>query len=218
MALGTILSTTFGYLLISSLNLGLACEIARAQEKKRQRIIGIFYQRALVVDFVACILIVTPVLYLSNKILTIGKLSDNRVVEAISKYLFQLVPSIYAFTFFDTTRVFLQSQYVRTPPMLILLVSIFFHYFVSSFLIDSKQMESMGAAWAKNFTDIVCAIVIYVYVVKSQIVKGTWIEWNIQCLTNWLRHLKLFIIIGFTSYLEALMFLLFVVAGSTLTR
>jgi Na+-driven multidrug efflux pump len=38
-----------------------------------------------------------------------------------------------------------------------------------------------------------------------------------QCLTNWSRHLKLFVIIGFTSYLEALMFLIFIVEGSSLS-
>lgn len=217
MGLGTVFSNIIGYLLISSLNIGLACEIARAKEKKRDRIVGIYYQRALVVDFIACILIITPLLYLSKKILLVYGQSDNKVVDTISKYLFQLVPSIYAFTFFDTTRVYLQAQYIRSPPMLILLVSIFFHYFISRFLISSSEMESMGAAWAKNFTDIACAIVIYMYVVKSEVVKSTWIEWNMQCLTNWIRHLRLFVIIGFTSYLEALMFLVFIVEGSSLS-
>jgi|JI6StandDraft_1071083.scaffolds.fasta_scaffold08706_8 MATE family multidrug resistance protein len=218
MGLGTVFSNIIGYLLISSLNIGLACEIARAREKKKDRIVGIYYQRALVVDFIACILIITPLLYISNKILAWNELSDNKVIEAIGKYLFQLVPSIYAFTFFDTTRVYLQSQYIRSPPMLILLVSLFFHYFIADLLVARSDMESMGAAWAKNFTDICCAIAIYVYIVRSEVVKTTWIEWNMQCLTNWRRHLKLFIIIGFTSYLEALMFLLFIVLGSSLTH
>lgn len=171
----------------------------------------------MVVDFIACILIITPLLYVSNKLLAWNDLSDNKVLEAISKYLFQLVPSIYAFTFFDTTRVYLQSQYVRVPPMLILLVSLFFHYFISDLLVGSNDMESMGAAWAKNFTDICCAIAIYLYIVRSGVVNSSWIEWNMQCLTNWKRHLKLFVIIGFTSYLEALMFLLFIVLGSSLS-
>jgi MATE family multidrug resistance protein len=197
MGLGTVFSNIIGYLLISSLNIGLACEIARAREKRRDKIVGIYYQRALLVDFIACILIVTPLLYISNKILALNQLSDNKVIEAIGKYLFQLVPSIYAFTFFDTTRVYLQAQHIRSPPMLILLVSIFFHYFISDAMTRSDDMESMGAAWAKNVTDICCAVAIYIYIVKTEVVKPTWIEWNMQCLTNWRRHLQLFVIIGF---------------------
>jgi len=216
MGLGTIFSNIIGYLLISSLNIGLACEISRAREKKMYRIIGIYYQRALVVNFIACILIITPLLYISNKILAWNELSDNKVIEAIGKYLFQLVPSIYAFTFFDTTRVYLQSQYIRIPPMLILLISMFFHYFISGLLVGRSDMESMGAAWAKNFTDVGCAIAIYM--VRPEVVKPSWIEWNMQCLTNLRRHLKLFVIIGLTSYLQALMFLILIVLGSSLSH
>ncbi len=77
-------------------------------------------------------------------------------------------------------------------------------------------MESMGAAWAKNFTDVLCAIAIYVYIVRSGVVRTTWIEWNMQCLINWTRHLKRFATQGLTSYLEALMFLGLVIIGSGL--
>ncbi len=91
---------------------------------------GIYYQRALIIAFIACILIITPVLYLSKFVLAIH--ADSKIIGMISEYLFQLVPSIYAFTYFDTCRVYLQAQFVRSPPMLILLVSVFFHYVISN--------------------------------------------------------------------------------------
>ena len=76
MNLGTILSNLIGYLLIISLNIGLGAEISKILTQipklgwnNAYRRIAICYQRALIVNFMCCVFIITPVLYLSKYIL-----------------------------------------------------------------------------------------------------------------------------------------------------
>lgn len=73
MNLGTIFSNLIGYLLIISLNIGLGSEISKILTEIPKvgrnvafRKIAICYQRALVVNFMCCVIIVTPLLYLSK--------------------------------------------------------------------------------------------------------------------------------------------------------
>lgn len=63
MGFATIFSFVFGYLLIISLNIGLTYEISRKRDDPV--LIGIFYQRALLVNFLFCAFLITPLLYMS---------------------------------------------------------------------------------------------------------------------------------------------------------
>jgi Na+-driven multidrug efflux pump len=67
MGVATVFSFTFGYLIIISLNTGLAYEISRKRNKPEK--IGIFYQRALIVNFLICAVTITPLLYISKKLI-----------------------------------------------------------------------------------------------------------------------------------------------------
>jgi hypothetical protein len=73
----------------------------------------------------------------------------------IGDYLFQLLPSIYCFAFFDTTETYLHNQGHIIAPLIIQIVSVFTHLYLINYI---------GAAWAKNFTDIFCCIAIYAYI------------------------------------------------------
>lgn len=66
MAVGTLFAFVFGYLIIISLNLSLAYEIGRSRDLSNN--IGIYYQRALVINFIICAFLITPLLYVSKKI------------------------------------------------------------------------------------------------------------------------------------------------------
>ena len=103
--------------------------------------------------------------------------------------------------------------------MLILLCMTVMHYFLSGFLIDNLQEQGMGAAWAKNITDCCCAVILYIYVKKSKVMKKTWdVEWSIDCIFNWKFHFKVFQKMGMTTYIEAIMFAIFSLLGSFLLK
>ena len=85
--------------------------------------------------------------------------------------------------------------------MLILMCATVMHYFSSDFLINNLAQPGMGAAWAKNITDCVCAILLYLYVKKCQAIKKTWdVEWSMDCIFNWKFHFKVFQKMGMTTY------------------
>lgn len=65
----------------------------------------------------------------------------------------------------------------------------------------------MGVIWAKNISDGVYALALYIYIVVYQPTKDSWIEWNLLSATkNWkffLRFVGLFVL---TKYIQALAF------------
>lgn len=66
MNIATLFSFAFGYLLIINLNLSLAYEIGGRRDYPNDT--GIYYQRALVINFIVSAFLITPVLYISNKL------------------------------------------------------------------------------------------------------------------------------------------------------
>jgi len=164
MGVATFFSFTFGYLIIISLNTGLAYEISRKRNKPEK--IGIFYQRALIVNFLICALTITPLLYVSKKFIVLFEHIDNETAKVISEYLFQLLPSIYCFAFFDTTQTFLQTQGHILAPLIVQIVSVFMHMFL---------INHIGAAWSKNFTDIFCCVAIYIYIITLETPLKSWV-------------------------------------------
>jgi|JI10StandDraft_1071094.scaffolds.fasta_scaffold57810_1 Na+-driven multidrug efflux pump len=152
MGVATLFSFVFGYLLIMSLNLGLAYEIGRRRNSPNN--IGIYYQRALVINFIVCAFLITPILYISKKIVILFVHIDEYLAIIISDYLFQLAPSIYLFAFYDTTQTFLLAQGHYLAALVINIFGFFCHFFF---------IGHLGAAWSKNLTDCGRCIAIYLH-------------------------------------------------------
>jgi len=63
-------------------------------------------------------------------------------------------------------------------------------------------MSVIGAAISKCVTDISSAVILYLYITKSEDCKESWIPWNKECMENWLSHLKKTLILGANLYVE----------------
>lgn len=176
MGVATIFSFVFGYLIIMSLNVGLAYEISR--KRQRPEDIGIFYQRALLINLLFSACVITPALYLSRRLMWGVPTAQER---AVGEYLYQLVPSIYCFAFYDTTQTYLQAQGHILAPLVIQVVAVFMHLLL---------IKKLGAAWSKNATDCFSAIAIYTYIVSLPVPLPSWIEWTIKCVKGWGFHMK----------------------------
>ena len=105
-------------------------------------------------NFVICAFIVTPLLYISKKMVGVFVHVDNSMAGIIGEYLFQLVPSIYCFAYYDTTQTYLLAQYHFLAPLVINIFAVFCHFFLIS---------QFGAAWSKNVTDFGCCVAIYLF-------------------------------------------------------
>lgn len=207
MGVSTLFSFSFGYLVIISLNLSLAFEIGRKRDNPSD--IGIYYQRALVINFIICAFLITPLLYISKKIVLLFVHIDANLALTIGNYLFQLLPSIYCFAFYDTTQTFLLAQGYFLAPLVVNIFGFFSHFFL---------VEYLGAAWAKNITDCGRCIGIYLFLILRKRKVQSWIEWTILCFKGWSNHIRYYINIGFTTYTQAFFMFMFAVTGYKLPR
>lgn len=120
--------------------------------------VGIFYQRALITNFLFCAFFITPLLYISESVVNLFSSIITEFKEEkdeIGEYLYQLVPSIWAFAFYDTTRAFLQAQGRIVAPLVIQITGMLIHVLL---------ITHVGPAWSKNFSDIFRSIAIYSYI------------------------------------------------------
>lgn len=99
----------------------------------------------------------------------------------MGKYLYQLVPSIYAFAFYDTTQSFLLAQGHILAPLIIQVIAIVTHLILIQYL---------GPAWSKNMIDFLSSITIYLYIISLKEPLKAWIEWTIKCIKGWKNYLK----------------------------
>ena len=160
-------------------------------------------------NFVICAFLITPLLYISKAVVSVFVHVDADMAKVIGEYLFQLVPSIYCFAYYDTTQTYLLAQYHFLAPLVINIFAVFSHF---------TLIGMIGAAWAKNFTDLGCCIAIYLFLRLRRKKIGGWIEWNIQCIKNWSVHFKFVKNIGLSTYLQSIFFLAYSLMGYKLSR
>lgn len=118
----------------------------------------------------------------------------------IGNYLYQLVPSIWAFAFYDTTQSFLQAQGRVLAPLIIQFLSVLMHL---------TLISRTGPAWSKNFADAFSCVAVYGYIVGLEKPLKSWVEWTIKCVKGWGKHMKFLEIIGVSTYAHALFFFWF---------
>ena len=123
------------------------------------------YQKTLGITFFLCILI-TPLLYLNDKLLVLLGFNEG-LIRLSSTYLWALIPSFYLYSFYETTKNYLQSQGVIYPCLVFGTVSAILHYLLASFMIISCNFGIMGAAWSKNICYLFTCLVLYLYIIKS---------------------------------------------------
>ena len=70
--------------------------------------------------------------------------------------MYQLVPSIWAFVYYDTTQSYLLAQGKVIIPLIIQIISVLIHFML---------LESAGPAWSRNFSDLFSCIAIYGYII-----------------------------------------------------
>ena len=131
------------------------------------------YQKTLGINFFICILI-TPLLYLSDKFLVLIGFNSH-IVQYSSEYVWALVPSFYLFSFYDTTRNYLQSQKIIYPPLIVGSLGTILHYFLCRYFVEMLGLGITGAAWAKNVSDLFNCLVLYLYIIKEEPTKESWI-------------------------------------------
>lgn len=100
---------------------------------------------------------------------------DERLIEDACIYAWALVPSFYLYSFFDTTKNYLQSEGAIFAPIVISFFCTVLHIFIAYAFIVNLEMGYIGAAWAKNISDCVNSLALYLYIVWKQPTVDSWV-------------------------------------------
>jgi Na+-driven multidrug efflux pump len=82
-----------------------------------------------------------------------------------------LVPSFYLSCFHDTTRNYLQAQGVLYQPLIVESVSVIIQILFTLLFVKHKALGIMGVIWAKNISDGIYALALYLYIIIWQPTK-----------------------------------------------
>ena len=103
--------------------------------------------------------------------------------------MWALVPSFYLYAFYDTTKNYLLSQQVIYPPLIISSAMALFHCLISYLFVFKLDLGLTGAAWAKNLTEGLNCLGLYLYITIYHPTQESWIEWDIKSTNNIHRYL-----------------------------
>ena len=201
-AIGDAFSKIASLAVIKYINIGLQNMCTQAYSVKNHQLIGIYYQRGLLVTLLFCVLI-TPFFYVSQHLLLLLGFAPQLAKDA-SHYMWVSLPSLYAFGFYETTKSYLQAQDIFYPQLFIQIIAVVIHFFLAEFFIIFLDFGIEGAAWTRNMSDLALCILIYIYLRIVQPRKNSWIEWNIAAFDRLRSFIKTVFLNGTSGYLEEL--------------
>jgi Na+-driven multidrug efflux pump len=92
-------------------------------------------------------------------------------VQFACSYAWALVPSFYLTSFIDTNKNYLLSQGVIFPPIVIHFLTACLHITICLVLSSNHPLGLLTSAWAKNITDSICALSIYLFIIIKEPTK-----------------------------------------------
>lgn len=128
---------------------------------------GICYQRGLLLSGIYLIL-VTPIVGQSSLLFRLFRIDDTISGPAVY-YAYEVLPGAWSFAFFDITKCYLQSMNIYYPLIVIQFFTAIIHFTIARTLIIDYGLAMRGAAWAKNISDSIAALLVYFYVIKVAI-------------------------------------------------
>ncbi|CAD8119012.1 unnamed protein product [Paramecium sonneborni] len=166
--------------------------------------IGISYQRSLLLNGVFLI-VITPAIAGSTYILSQFNIPIIVAQKAI-QYVWEMLPALYAFTYFDCTKNYLQSMGIDYPVLVIQIFTTILHIYLSKQFIVYLDLGIRGAAWCKNFSSCTSSLLLYIYIFKYQKNHPAWIEWDRRSLKSIFQFSYGLLHSSFKNYLQNVSF------------
>lgn len=132
--------------IVISLNVGLLSRLAQAFGKRKFELMGLYFHRGLVINFLVQIFL-SILIYFSNHLFELANYKTD-LANTIRYYLMYNLPSNYLFMVFHTCNFYLVACRVFRPAAYMQMISSIGGAGMAYFLIDIKQMGLEGAALA----------------------------------------------------------------------
>jgi len=199
-SLGFTWANVFCLGVFNSIDQGFSVLAARLYGAGKLEELGILFQRNLCVMGLVAIPLLLSLLFSEVILLTLGL--EPAVAASAGLFLRCAIPSIIGASLFNSMRFFLISQNIFNVQGILVMILVPLHVFWCYLFIEVLSMSVVGAAIAKSLTDISSAIILYLYIRKSQDCEESWIPWNKESLQGWFSHLKKTLLLGANLYVE----------------
>lgn len=199
-SLGFTWANVFCMGILCSIDQGFSVIAARLHGAGKHKELGILFQRNLCVLAVVAFPLICSLVFAENILLALG-LNEDVAISA-GTYLKYVIPSLIGSGLFNSLRFFLISQNIFSIQGILLAVLVPLHVFWCYLFVDVLRMSVAGAAIAKSITDIICAIVLFIYAKYSGACTDAWIPWDKECLLGWGSYLKKTLLLGANLYVE----------------
>jgi len=199
-SLGFTWANVFCLGVFNSIDQGFSVMAARLYGAGKLKELGILFQRNLCVMGIVAIPLLFSLFFSEVILLALGL--EPGVAASAGLFLRCAIPSIIGASLFNSMRFFLIAQNVFNIQGLLVMILVPLHVFWCYIFIEVFRMSVVGAAIAKCVTDISSAVILYLYITRSEDCKESWIPWNKECLLHWFSHLKKTLLLGANLYVE----------------
>jgi len=180
--LGSVYTGAFVLAMLISFNQGGTVLMAQAFGAKNYHACGVYLQK----NAILLALIMTPLLAL---LLFADKISmafgtDETLANLIVVYTRIMIPTMIGTALFDLMKSLLLSHKIFTPISYIQGATIVLHCVWAKVIIGWLGMGVSGAAVCRLISEFTGALLIYIYIKKSDRFKATWIPWTKEALNK----------------------------------
>ncbi|XP_073005472.1 protein DETOXIFICATION 41 [Typha latifolia] len=144
----------------------------QAYGAKKYKAMGIICQRALILHFIAAIVLSFLYWYSGALLRAIGQ--SDKIVAVGQLYARGLLPQLIAFALYCPMQRFLQAQNIVNPIAYIAIAVLLFHILLSWLAVFVFKFGILGAALTLSFSWWILVILTWLFIIYSPLCKETW--------------------------------------------
>ncbi|KAI5676868.1 hypothetical protein M9H77_07818 [Catharanthus roseus] len=199
-ALGDTGVQTFSHGIMLGMGSAVETLCGQAYGAGKYEMLGIYLQRSTI------LLILTglplALIYCFSKPILIFLHQSPGISSAAAKFVYGLIPQIFAFAINFPIQKFMQAQSLVAPSAYISLAALILHILISWLFIYKIGLGLLGASLALSLSWWIIGITQYVYIVKSKNCKRTWTGFSVEAFSGLWSFFKLSVSSGMMLCLE----------------
>ena len=202
--LGQTWANAFGVAIFISLHNGFITRAAQAFGANKHRLVGLYFQKSLILDGLLLIPLGLFLVFSSNLMILLGMEED--VSNIAGTFLRWSIPAFIAQLIFDCTKSLLIAQNIFYYQAIIQAFTCILNIFWCRIFVYSFELEIIGIALARTFTEVLNFILLFICIKKYNLSPQAMIPWTKESYYNLLEYLREILVIGASIYLEWIAF------------
>ncbi|GKV38309.1 hypothetical protein SLEP1_g46233 [Rubroshorea leprosula] len=156
---------------------------------KLYRMLGIYLQVSCIISCFFAVVI--SILWFYTEPILILLKQDAQICKMAALYMKLLIPGVFAYGFLQNILIFLQTQSIVTPLILLSLLPMGIHFGIVYMLVNWTSLGYKGAPLAASISLWISCLMLAIYVMYSKKFKHTWEGFSFESFRFILRYLRL---------------------------